>query len=186
MSKYVPILALCLAISAMLFIPLKITSYGFLPPDDALRHSAKAVSDKSWDEILVIREDIKMDSHPGWHAILGAVHKATGCDADALVTFSVVSLFVLFCVIPAFMLRRPEAWIASLLTIIIVNPWYIDRLVKGRPYIFTMCTILCICFLWPRLKDKKIPHNTLAALTLLVAASTWIHCSWYLFALPIA
>lgn len=184
-SRIVPLLVLCLVIFVMLIIPMKITGYGFLPPDDALRHSAKAISGKTWNEILVLRSDIKMDSHPGWHSILGFVHKITNCDADSLVVFSIVSLFALFCLVPLFMLRYHEAWLIALMVIITANYTLIYRLLLGRPYIVTMSTLLLLCFLWPNLRDKKTPYKILIILTLAIAASIWIHGSWYLFTLPL-
>ncbi|MFO7821544.1 MAG: hypothetical protein R6V56_05765, partial [Lentisphaeria bacterium] len=50
----VPHLAVILCVTMMVLIPFKIISYGYLPSDDALRHCAKAVSGKSWSEILVL------------------------------------------------------------------------------------------------------------------------------------
>ena len=185
LKDLVPVLIFCLAIAVIVCIPLRVISYGFLPPDDAMRHAAKVISGKNWDEILVVRPEFKMDSHPGWHTILGATHKMTGCDQDALVSFSVVFLFGLFCLIPVFFLEFPEAWLASLLAAIVLAPPLIIRLFLGRPFIFTMAVILTLCFLWPRLKEKKAPYTIMGILTALFAFSTWIHASWYLFSLPI-
>jgi hypothetical protein len=39
---------------------------------------------------------------------------------------------------------------------------------------------------WPRLKNKKTPYGIIAILTAVVAAATWIHCAWFLFAVPVA
>ena len=57
--------------------PAKIISYGFLPMDDALRHAAKTVSGKSWQQILVMRDDFPIDPSPGWQKILEWVHEST-------------------------------------------------------------------------------------------------------------
>lgn len=184
-SRLVPALSLSLVIFVLILIPLRIIGYGYLPSDDALRHSAKVVSGKDWNEILVLRDDITMDSHPGWHAILGFVHGRVNCDTDGLVAFSVVFLFVLFCIIPALSLPRPEAWLITLLVVLLANLTFIIRLLLGRPYIFSMAVVVILCFLWPHLRNKKIPYKIMLILTLLFAASTWIHCSWHLFALPV-
>ncbi|MFA6320919.1 MAG: hypothetical protein WCY36_03580 [Candidatus Omnitrophota bacterium] len=186
LKELVPVIVFCIAMAAIICIPLRVMSYGFIPPDDAGRHAAKVISGKSWDEILVVRPEFKMDSHPGWHAILQAIHRISECDQDTLVFFSVVFLFILFCIIPIFFLDFPEAWLASILAFVVLSPNFIFRLFLGRPYIFTMTVILAICFIWPRLKDKKIPYIAMGILTALIAMSTWIHASWYLFALPIA
>ena len=186
LKELIPVMIFCLAIAVIICIPLRVISYGFLPPDDAMRHAAKVISAKSWDQILVLRPEFKMDSHPGWHAILGAFHTVSGCDQDTLVFFSVVLLSAFFCVLPIFLLEFPEAWLATLLSIAILTPHLIFRLFLGRPFIFTMSVILILCFLWPRLKEKKAPYSIMVILVALIAASTWIHGSWYLFALPIA
>ena len=185
LKDLIPVFVFCLAVAAIVCIPLRVISYGFLPPDDAMRHAAKVISGKNWDQILVLRPEFKMDSHPGWHAILGAVHKMTGCGQDALVAFSVVFLFGLFCLIPIFFLDFPEAWLASVLIVVILAPPLIIRLFLGRPFIFTMSVILALCFLWPRLQAKKTPYPAMGILTALFALSTWIHGSWYLFSLPV-
>lgn len=185
-SRVLPLIVISISILAVLFISLKIISYGYVPTDDAMRHVAKAISGKTWDKILVINENIKMDSHPGWHAILAAIYKATNCSADTLMVFSIVSLFLVFCLAPLFYLKRPESWILALLTVGIFNQEFISRLALGRPYIFTMSTVLVFSFLWPRLRNKKIDWPCIITLTLFIAVSTWIHGLWYLFALPVA
>lgn len=185
MSRIVPLLVLCAVLFTILVVPLKITGYGYLPVDDALRHAGKAVSGKDWNEILVLREDVTMDSHPGWHAILGAFHRLASCNADSLVVFSVIALFILFCIIPAIFLRRPEAWLITLLAISVLNPGLLIRLFLGRPFIFSMSSVAVLCLLWPRLRDKKVPYGTMIVLTAFFALSTWIHGSWHLFGLPV-
>jgi len=174
-----------LAIWVIALIPFKIISYGFLPPDDALRHSAKAVSGKDWSRILVLRDDIKTDSHPGWHAILSAFYKLTNCDTLSLVLFSIVFLSILFCVTPLFFLRYHEAWLLSIVAISLAVPVWLFRLFLGRPYIFTMAALLVICLSWPKLKQKNINFPSAFLLISIIALSTWIHCGWYMFALPI-
>jgi len=184
-SRCVETLVLCIILSTILLTPLRIGGYGYLPSDDALRHSAKVVSGKSWDEILILRDEIKMDSHPGWHAILGSFSRLTNCEPDSLVFFSFVILFVVFCFVPVFVFDRPEAWLASLLSAYLFNFGFFFRILYGRPYIFTMGVLLFIYLIWTRLRTKGVPYMTLAVISVAVALSTWIHCSWYLFALPI-
>ena len=182
----VALITTVLIFTALIIIPLKITGYGFLPTDDALRHSAKVISEKEWDEILVIRNEFKKESHPGWDAILSAVYRITGWDQNGLVVFSVVSLFLLFCLIPLFFLERPEAWLAALLAISILDISFIHRLFFGRPFIFLMAMVSVICFSWPHLKTKKFPYRTAIFLTILVSLAAWIHQSRYLLMIPIA
>ena len=52
----VPLLVRVLALAVFLVIPFRVLGTGFLPPDDALRHAAKAVSGRSWSEVLVLRD----------------------------------------------------------------------------------------------------------------------------------
>ncbi|MEI8344615.1 MAG: hypothetical protein WCG06_00915 [Candidatus Omnitrophota bacterium] len=166
-------------------IPFKLLAESYLPPDDALRHAAKVISGKDWKDILVMRGDIRMDSHPGWHSVLGVVHKVTKGDAQSLVFFSVVALFILFSVPALLLLRRPEAWLAALL-VFAVEGTSIHRLMLGRPFIVTMAAFLFICLWWPRLREGKNILLYTIVLSVLVALSTWLHGCWYLFALPVA
>ena len=96
MRELIPVMVFCIAIVVIVCISLKVISYGYLPPDDAMRHSAKVISGKDWSHILVLRPEIKMESYPGWDAILKFVHHLTQCDAFYLVLFSVISLWILY------------------------------------------------------------------------------------------
>ena len=170
--------------AALLLIALRVISYGYIPLDDAMRHAAKAVSGKSWGEILVLRPEITMDSHVGWHKILEFIYTMTGCSVDNLVVFSIVFLFMLFCVVPLFFLKRPEAWLMTLFIIWVANYSDLYRVFLGRPFIFTMAVVVFLGFMWPRFKTKPIPWLSVIILTVLIALATWIHCLWYMFALP--
>ena len=146
-------LVFCLLIAVIGIIPAKIIGYGYMPGDDANRHAAKVVSGKDWSEILVLRDDVTMDSHPGWHAILNVFYKATNYSTDLLVDLSVISLFILFSLVPLVLLERPEAWPISLLIFTVASPSLISRLLHGRPFIFTMAVVLVLCFLWQKLRS---------------------------------
>src|SRR5437016_7896423 len=61
LGRYVPLLVWAAVLITLLFIPLKIISYGFLAPGDARRHVAKAFTDKPYTEIIVMRPEYKMD-----------------------------------------------------------------------------------------------------------------------------
>jgi hypothetical protein len=172
----------------LLCIPLRVMSYGYIPVDDAGRHAAKAVSGKPWQEILVMRPDFAEDSHPGWHWILGELHKRMGMDVDGLVAFEVASMMALFLIAPLFFLRRPEAWAATLLILAVFRSSSIFRISLGRPLIFSMAVVMAWSLAWPALKAKGARlWLACGLLTMLYALSTWIHCSWYLLALmPLA
>ena len=183
MKRYVPLIVWIVAVSAIIYIPLKIISYGFLPMDDALRHAAKAVSGKSWQQILVMRDDFPIDPSPGWQKILEWVHDINHGDAQSLVVFSVVALMLLvtLCGLPWF--RWPEAWLAALLIASVFIPACTTRFARGRPYILTDAVVITILFLWTR-RGTKRQLSPLYITPLLVAASAWIHGSWYMLVLP--
>lgn len=179
--RLVPLLAWALTCVALLIIPFKIISYGYLPGDDALRHAAKAVSGRAWSDVLVLREEFTMDHNPGWHVVLGAIHRATGAEPDTLVALSVSGLFLAFMLVPLLWLRRPEAWLATLLIGTVLFPGTLLRVILGRPYVLTVAVMLVTLLLW-----RKEGRKTLAQVGLttgLIALSAWIHGSWYLFAL---
>src|SRR5882724_8346654 len=115
LRRYVPLAAWAVAILTLLAIPLKIISYGYLPGDDALRHAAKAVSGKSWSEVLVLNDVYKIDHEFGWNLLLEKIYHWTNWDTDKLVVFSVVSLFILVGWSALPWLKRPEAWLATLM-----------------------------------------------------------------------
>lgn len=184
-SDLTPFIVILIAAFFLALIPFKVIGYGYLPPDDAFRHAAKVISGKPWNEILILRPEIKMDSHPGWHALLGFVHRVTGCDAHSLILFSIVFLFLVLMIPPVFFLRRPESWLISAGLLSIFSPPIYMRFLMGRPYILSTACLIIICLLWPRLKNRKFPVGPALALTAIIAASTWIHCAWYLYLLPI-
>jgi len=184
-TRPVVVMVACIFIGIFVLIALRVISYGYIPVDDAMRHAAKAVSGKGWGEILVLRPEITMDSHVGWHKILEFIYQMTGCSADQLVVFSIVSLFVVFCIIPIFFLKRPEAWLIALLCIIIAHYGVLFRIFLGRPFIFTMAVVVFLGFIWPRFKSRPFPWTSFTILTVLIALATWIHCLWYMFALPV-
>jgi hypothetical protein len=184
LKKHLP-LAVWIAVAAtLLWIPLKIISYGFLPMDDALRHAAKTISGKSWQEILVMRPGFPIDPSPGWQEILKWVHAGFGGNAESLVVFSVVALMglVFFCALPWF--RRPEAWLAALAIAAVFTPECTTRFARGRPYLVTDAVLMTILFLWSRREEDRPGRAALIFTPLLVAASAWIHGAWYLLCLP--
>jgi hypothetical protein len=164
---------------------LQVIGHGYSPADDALRHVAKVISGKPWSQILVIRPEMTMDSHPGWHTILSWYQTLSGCDINALLNFSVIFLFLVFTLPPVFYFRRPEAWVASLALSSIFFFLCILRLFFGRPYIFSMAMILLFCFTWNKIKEKDKPWLELIALFMVTVLATWIHGTWYLFTLPL-
>ena len=103
-------------------MPLRVVASGYLPDDDVLRHAAKAVSGRAWSEIVVLRPDVTMDSHPGWHALLALVHRTTGASVADLALFSVVLLLAVFLLPAVFVMRRPEAWPIAVAVLAVFDP----------------------------------------------------------------
>lgn len=177
------ILLICLA--TLLLTCLRVLGHGYSPSDDALRHVAMVVSGKAWADILVIRPEMIMDSHPGWHVILRGVQSLMGGDKQLLLNFSVLFLFLAFTLPPVLYFRRGEAWIASLALATIFSG-AVYRLFYGRPFVLSMTLILVFCLLWTRIKHKPKPVLELMVFTGVTALATWAHGSWFLYGLPLA
>jgi hypothetical protein len=185
MEKFLRSVVLLICMAALLLTCLRILGHGFSPVDDALRHVAKVHSGKEWQDILVMRPEMTMDSHPGWHFILKQVSGLTRPDPTPLLNFSVLFLFLLFVLTPLFLFNRPEAWILALLAFSVFSFGTICRLFYGRPFIFGMFLIVVFCFLWERIRDKRAPIVELMVFAAVSALSTLIAGTWYLLALPI-
>jgi len=180
--RYVPPLVWLIVLLVILAIPLKIISLGYLPADDALRHAAKAVSGKPWPEILVVGDSFKIDHNLGWHAILGALHRSLGWDAEGLVVFSVVILFLIVNGAMLPWLKRPEAWLAALLPAMIISDLP-QRFMLGRPLILTITVLMTLLFAQ---SHRKPSRGMFMFITALMALCTFVHGVWYLWALPVA
>jgi hypothetical protein len=185
LRRYVPLAVWVMVLMTVLLIPLKIIQYGFIPPDDALRSAAKAVSGKSWQQILVLNDEYKIDHEYGWSLLLAKIHAASNADADTIVIFSVVSLFVLTGLATLPWLRYPEVWLITLALamITVLLPF---RMLLGRPYIITLAALMSLLLLWRQFGTGK-PKTWMAVLvTGLITISVYFHGAWYLWALPVA
>jgi hypothetical protein len=183
--RYVPLAVWVIVILTILMIPLRVIKYGYLPGDDALRHAAKAASGKPWSEILVLNHTYQIDHEFGWNLLLGKIHHWENWDAEALVIFSVVALFVLtgWSVLP--WLKRPEAWLITLTAAMIVSD-IPQRFMLGRPYLVSISVLMTLFLLWQK-HGASPPKWWMACLmTGLFAVATFVHGVWYLWALPIA
>lgn len=184
--RHIPRLVFLLCLFVLLAIPFKIESMGFQPSDDALRHVAKVVSGKNWQEILVLRPELVMDSHPGWHFLLGIVLKTTHAGMDRLLSFSVIFLFFTFAILPLFYFRRPETWLLALLVMSLFIDASLFRLFSGRPFLISMAAFTYLCLNWRKLRIRRTPWPVMAGIFIAVTASVWMHCSWFLWAPPVA
>ena len=185
LGRYVPLLIWLIVILIVPAIAMKVMSCGYLPHDDALRHAAKAVSGKSWPGILVLGNAYKIDHNFGWELLLRQIHLWTRWNAESLVVFSVVGLFVLIGWSGLPWLKRPEAWLATLLLLSTVGI-FASTAMFGRPYLITMTVLVTILFMWHTRGTAPPGWLTGAWLTVLIALSVFIHGAWYFWALPVA
>jgi hypothetical protein len=179
-------LARSLVVLALALVPLRIVAQGFLPDDDALRHAAKAVSGRAWADVLVLRPEVTMDSHPGWHALLSLVHHVTGADAHALVLVSITGLLLVLLLPAAFLMRRPEAWAFALVAFGALEPRIPTRFASGRPFLLAAALLVVLCLLAVRPGAGESSRRALPLLAALFGVTAWMHPSWHLFLLSVA
>jgi hypothetical protein len=165
--------------------PFRVASYGYLADDDVLRHAAKAVSGRSWSEILVLRPEVTMDSHPGWHALLTLVHRVTGADVHGLAVLSLLLTSLLLLLPPAFLLRRPEAWALAVFAFGALEQRIPTRFFSGRPFVLGMAALAVLCLLAPRGSLGRHGWRVAATVTALLAVVIWMEPSWHLYLLPV-
>jgi hypothetical protein len=178
-------IAVCIIACAVILTPIRILSLGYFPLDDAKRHAAKVISGKSWQDILVLRDDIKMDSHPGWNLFLQSIHKLSRWNAKELVVFSVVFLFVFVVMLPLLLVRKPESWVFAVVAAVVIYSSMATRLLSGRPFLIGVFFVVYSCFRWREISEKKMKYTIPVALIVLSAAGTWIQSTWYLMLLPV-
>jgi hypothetical protein len=182
LKRYVPLAVWAIVILVILAIPLKIIGYNYLPGDDSLRHAAKAVSGKPWSEILVLNQVYKIDHEFGWNLLQEKIYHWTNWDTDNLVVFSVVALFILVGWSALPWLKRPEAWLITLLATALTSD-ICGRFLLGRPYLVTLAALLTILLMWQRYGSSPPKIWMLGLATALFALCTFVHGVWYLWVL---
>jgi len=183
--RYVPLAAWLITALTVLLIPLKIIGYGYLPPDDALRAAAKAVSGKAWPEILVLDPVYQIDHEYGWSLLLAKLHTVCGMETEGIVIFSVVGLFVLTGLAVMPWLRHPETWLMAL-ALSMMMALLPFRFLLGRPYIISIAALMSLLLLWRKFGAEKPKAWMAALMTFLIGASVYFHGTWYLWVLPVA
>jgi hypothetical protein len=183
--RYVPLAAWAMVIATLLFVPLRVIQYGYLPGDDALRHAAYAAGGKAWPEILVLGPAFHFDPNWGWHWFLRGIHLALNWNTDALVVFSVVLLFLATNGAVVACLKRPEAWLAGFVLVSLVSD-LTQRFTLGRPFVLSIAVMAVILLVWQRQYGSPPRWRTVAWLTPLMAAAVFLHGVWYLWVLLIA
>jgi hypothetical protein len=180
-QRYVPLVVWIIVLATLFLIPLKILSYGFVPGGDARRHIAKAFTDKSDSQVVVLRSGFKMDHNPGWEWVLRRVERATGWDIGQITVFAVIALLlsVFYSALP--WLRRPEAWLAALLAELVALPYLMDRLVQCRPLLIPEGMLIALLFVWSRMDPKGQLWLKLLFTTAAFCLATWIDGAWFLW-----
>lgn len=178
-SRYLRLAIWIIAVAVGFLIPFKILSLGYIPPDDAMRHVGKALSGKSWPEILVMRPEFAGDEHPGWHATLTAMHQWFGLNADQLILFSVAGLFILFWLVMLGIGFRPETILLTLFTASLTAPEAFIRVMLGRPFIFVIIVSIILLRLWT--KTEKISALKFFGSLFFIGVAVWMENSWYLY-----
>lgn len=176
---------LILSLAVFLLVPLRIISYGYMPGDDALRHSAHAVDGRNWNEVILLNPEFRpeMDSHPGWHSFLRQVHQRTGWSPDALVYFSVVLAFLAFTLGGMVAFGHPPAWILACASMSVIEPSLFQRFSLGRPLFFSMTALTVVLFLWTRPRPIQWWLETMIAFAVFAIAMVMHPSVWYLWAL---
>jgi hypothetical protein len=185
LRRYVPLAIWTVVILTILIIPLKIISYGFLPSDDALADAAKAVSGKSWQQILVLGPSYIMDHHLGWHWLLEKIYLWSHCSTETLVLVAVTGSFVLFGLSALPWLSRPEAWLAALALASITSNLQ-EELLSGRPFVLSISVLVVLITVWQKNGYSAPKWSAILWVTGLFTVTIFFHAVWYLWVLPIA
>ncbi len=112
--------------------------------------AAKSITGKPWPQILVLTDDYAIDNHIGWHTLLRQVYLWTQCRDESLVLFSMATLFALVGWSALPWLKRPEAWLITLILTLGVQAPFMRRFMMGRPFMWSMFALLTVLFLWQR------------------------------------
>jgi len=186
-DKFVAIAVCAMVIVTCIVTPLRMIACGYVPDTDVRRHAALAVSGKSLNDVLIVQNEPFVDPSPGWHTALRGLHLLLGWQKEKLITFSVIALFLLLNVCGLFW-TRAEGWMLALALVASSSMSVAHRLTLGRPFLFTASVVIFLLFLWGNQADKpRFRLRAIVGLTIaLIAASTWIHGSWYLFLLLVA
>jgi hypothetical protein len=126
-----------------------------------------------------------MDHEFGWNWLLTGIHRMENCDAETLVIFSVVAMFILVNLAGIAWLKWPETWLAVLLASMILDSVPM-RFTLGRPYLITLAALMTILYMWRWQRGAPPQKFSLLLLVALSAICAFFHGAWYLWALPIA
>jgi len=186
LQRYIPLACWVAVLLTALFICLKIIGYGLIATGDARRHVAKPFANKPYTQIVVLPPEYVVDHSPGWEWLLGILHRALGWGEDALMRFSITSLILwLFC-LPLLWLRRPEAWLAAILTATIADPQLITRWDQARPFLVTQGVLMALLLAWAKDEAKNPSWFKIVLTSAGFGLAVWMHGVWYLWVLLLA
>jgi hypothetical protein len=196
-----PFIVLCISLLSLVLMIFIVDGQGYVPHDDCLRHCAKALSGKSWSEILILRPDYTSDHNLGWHKLLEVYSHLTGADFSGLMSFSIIFIFLSAVFFMPFLMSRPEAWVGALLFMSVMNFGDFYRLFYGRPYVWAIGGTLLLLQMWssrPRvLEQGEFPSlsfgrdlflrnwKKMVGSVVIIALMTYIHGSFYLYVIPV-
>ncbi len=186
LQRYVPLLAWIIVPATLFLVVFQIASSGFVPGGDARRHVAKVMTDKEYNQIVVLRPEYKIDHSPGWNWLLRQLHRAAGWNEDELMSFSVLAMMLCIYLAGLPWLRRPEAWMAALLAQLVALPNWMVRLDQGRPFLLSEGVLICLLFAWGRERSPKPSWQKLVLTTAGFTLSVWAHGAWYLWVFVLA
>jgi hypothetical protein len=83
-------------------------------------------------------------------------------------------------------LKRPEAWLITLILMLGVQAPFMGRFMMGRPFMWSMLALVTILFLWHARGSSPPDKRSCAAMTGLIALAVLLHGVWYFWALPVA
>ena len=170
-----------LVVVSFLFIGLKIIRYGYLPPGDARRDAAQAISGKPFTDILLLFPGYTMNHNNGWDWFLRQLHVKAGFSEDQLIAFSIAALLIWLLCAPLPWLRYPEAWVAALLVFDLAMPGLIMRFAQGRPLLLTEGVLIALLLTWNK---GGTPSWTKIILTCAgFTLAVWMHGTWFLWVL---
>ena len=174
---------LLVILAVLLLVPLRIIAYGFLPPDDVLRHTAFAVVNRQWGDVMLIdpRLPASMDLHPTWHAFLRALHDLLQWDQGVLLTVCIVLAFWTFAFAGIIASGHPAAWLLACGLMGVLEPTLFGKLLLGRPLFFSMSAIMVLLFVWTRREPLRRPIEIGMAFAAVLASISMHPASWYLW-----
>jgi hypothetical protein len=183
LQRCIPLACWVAVLLTTLLVCLKIISYGYLPEGDARRHAAKPFANKPYSQIVVVRPEYVVDHSPGWEWLLGVLHRDLGFGEDGLISFSIASLLIWFFCLPLLWMRRPEAWLAAILALLVAVPELMSRLTQARPFLLTDGLLIAFLLAWSKDDGKNTRWPKLLLTSAGFALSVWMHGAWYLWVL---